>query len=358
MRRQGAEKGHLGYIPSMKAAYLNRHGGPEVLEYGDLPDLVPGPGEVVVRTRYSGLNHLDLWNRRGLPNVKYVYPFVLGADASGIVDKLGAGVSDVKEGDEVVVHPGLSCLRCPRCLSGWESLCSRYGILGETTQGTNAGQVRVPAANCFPKPAGLSFAEAAAVPLVFTTAWQMVVVRGGVKPGDLVLVHAAGSGVGSAAIQIACLHGADVIATAGEDRKLEAAKALGARYVINYRNLNFLEAVRKIARKGVDVVIDHLGRDHWENNLKATRWGGKVVVCGATSGFEATTDLRQIFYRQLQVLGSTMGSKGDFPAILTHLDAGRLKAIVGLELPLSDARRAHEALEGRGVFGKVILNMD
>ncbi len=341
----------------MKAAFINGHGGPEVVEFGELPDVSPGPGEVTVRVRYSGLNHLDLWNRRGLPNMKYVYPFILGADSAGVVDKLGAGVTDLKSGDEVVVHPGLSCLKCPKCLSGWESLCSKYGILGETTNGTNAELVKVPAANCFAKPASLSFAEAASVPLVFTTAWQMVVRRGEVKPGDLVLVQAAGSGVGSAAIQIARLFGADVIATAGDDEKCEAAKALGAKFTVNYRKENFLDAVKKISRKGVDVVIDHLGKDHWESNLKAARWGGKVVVCGATTGFEAKTDLRQIFFRQLSLLGSTMGSKGDFPAILGHLGEGRLQAAVGLELPLSEARVAHEALEARRVFGKAVLKV-
>lgn len=342
----------------MKAAYLSRHGGPEVLEVGTLRDLSPAAGEVVVNVKYSGLNHLDIWIRKGLPHLKHEYPHILGADAAGIVDKIGAGVTGWKQGDEVIVHPGIACGECKRCKSGWETLCEKgYGILGETTQGTNAEQVRVPAANLFKKPKSMTWQEAAAAPLVFTTAWQMVVRRGQVKPGDVFLVHSVGSGVGMAACQIAALHGAEVIATAGSDDKLEHAKALGAKHFINYRKQDFLAETKKISKKGVDAVIDHLGQDCWDKNLKAARWGGKVILCGATSGFAAPTDLRQIFFRQLEILGSTMGPKADFPAILEHLGAGRMKSVVGLELPLSEIRRAHERLEARGVFGKVVLQV-
>ncbi len=342
----------------MKAAYLSRHGGPEVLEIGTLTNLSPKAGEVVVNVKYSGLNHLDIWIRKGLPHLKHQYPHILGADAAGIVDKVGEGVSHWKPGDEVVVHPGISCGECERCKTGWETLCLKgYGILGETTQGTNAEQVSVPAANLFAKPKSLSFAEAAAAPLVFTTAWQMVVRRGQIRSGDVLLVHSVGSGVGMAACQIAALHGAEVIATAGSDDKLEHAKKLGARHFINYRKQDLLAEVKKISRKGVDAVIDHLGQDYWEANLKAARWGGKIILCGATSGFDASMDLRQVFFRQLEILGSTMGPKSDFPAILSHLGSGRLKAVVGLELPLAEVRRAHEALEARQVFGKAVLKV-
>lgn len=341
----------------MFAAYLNRHGGPECLETGTLPDPVAGPGMVVVKLTHSGLNHLDVWVRKGLPHLRLSYPHILGGDGAGKVARVGAGVTEWKVGDDVIVHPGLGCGECEKCRSGWESLCPKYGILGETTNGTNAQEIAVPAANLFAKPKSISFAQAAAVPLVFTTAWQMVVVRGRVSQGMKVLVHAAGSGVGMAALQIARLHGAEVIATAGDETKCRKALELGAHHAINYRCSDWTQQLRAIAKGGVDLTIDHLGAEHWARNLKALKWGGRIVVCGATSGPEAVTDLRQIFFRQLEVLGSTMGSKKDFPAILRHLSEGKLKVVVGAEFPLSEVRRAHEALEARSIFGKVVLKL-
>ncbi len=339
----------------MKASYLTSHGGAEVQTYGELPDPVAGPGEVVVRLKAAALNHLDLWVRAGIPGLKLAFPHILGGDGAGVVESLGAGVGNWKAGAEVIVHPGLSCGHCGRCQGGWESLCDQYRILGEHVSGTHAQKVKVPAANLFAKPENLNFEEAAAVPLVFTTAWQMLVRRANVQAGETVLVHAAGSGVGSAGVQIAKHLGARVIATAGSDAKLELAKSLGADETINYATGDWVAAARKLAPGGFDVVFDHLGKDFWHGNIKLLRSGGRLTLCGATSGWDAATDLRHVFYRQLQILGSTMGSKNDFPRIVELLKDRKLKAVVGKAFPLSQSRAALDFLSDRKQFGKVIL---
>lgn len=340
----------------MKAAFITGTGGPDVLEVATLDDPRPGPGEVVVRVKAAALNHLDLWVRRGLPHLKLPFPHVLGGDAAGIVDEIGAGVASVKKGDEVVVHPGLSCGKCKRCVSGWESLCRDYKILGEHVWGTHAEKVKVPAENLFAKPPKLGWREAAAAPLVFTTAWQMVVRRAKVEKGELVLVHAAGSGVGMAAIQIARLEGATVLATAGSAEKLEHARGLGAAHVFSYRDESWATAARAVVGKpGVDVVLDSVGASIWDDSLKLLSWGGRFVTCGATSGPEVKIDLRHVFFRQLQILGSTMGSKQDFPKILSLLAEGKLKVIVDRAYPLAEAPAAYAHLESRKGFGKVVL---
>jgi NADPH:quinone reductase-like Zn-dependent oxidoreductase len=343
----------------MKAAYLNGYGGPEVIQYGEIPEPpLRHETDVLVRLKFAALNHLDVWVRRGLPHLKHQFPHVLCADGAGVIEKVGRQVSSVKVGDEVIVHPGLSCGHCERCLSGWESLCSQYAILGENVNGTAAQFIAVPEANVFLKPPALTLVQAASVPLVFTTAWQMVVNRGRVKDGDTVLVHAAGSGVSCAAIQLAALFGAKVMATAGSAAKLNSAKQLGAQVVINYRNEDFLSVVKAHTNKqGVDLIIDHTGRDQWEKNIRAVRSGGKLVLCGATSGYDAKLDLRHVFFRQLDILGSTMGSKGDFPRILQLLDAKHLSPIVDRIFPLEQVADAFGYLERREQFGKVLLQI-
>jgi len=339
----------------MKAAYLNRHGDVDVIELGELPTPEPGHGEVRVKVKVAALNHLDIWVRKGLPGLKLHYPHVLGGDAAGVVDKTGAGVTRAQPGASVIVHPGLSCRACEFCLGGWESLCPEYRILGEHVSGTHAEYVVVPEANVFPVPANITFEEAAAIPLVYTTAWQMLVRRAGIQPGEKVVVHAAGSGVGSAGIQIARLFGAEVIATAGSPAKLELARQLGAHHTINYAEEDLVKAVRRFAPRGADVIFDHLGERFWDQNIRAVRSGGRLVVCGATTGHEGKTDLRHVFYRQVQILGSTMGTKGDFPTILQHVARGTLKAVIDRAFPLSEVRQAHQRIERREVMGKVLL---
>ena len=338
---------------------LRTHGGPEVIqrEAIELPD--PGPREVRVRVRAVGVNHLDVWVRRGLANLRLEYPHRLGSDIVGEIEAVGPGARGATVGQRVVVSPGTSCGVCAQCLSGSDNLCAKYHILGESTQGGTARHVNVPDVNVLPYPGDLAFTDAAAVPLVFLTAWQMVVRRGAVSAGDTVLVQAAGSGVGSAAVQIAKLFGARVIATAGTDAKCEAARALGADAAINYTTQDFVAECKKLTdRRGVDVVIEHVGGEVFEKSVAAVRWGGKIVTCGATAGFTPKLDLRHVFFKQIQILGSTMGPKGDLFRILELVREKKLSPVVGRVLSLWEAPEAHRLLEARALFGKVVLSVD
>ncbi|MEO8875853.1 MAG: zinc-binding dehydrogenase [Polyangiaceae bacterium] len=347
-----------------EAMVIRANGGPEVLtrETIDLPE--PGPRQVRVRVRAVALNHMDIWARRGLANAKYEWPHRLGADIVGEIDALGdgavgAGGSALVLGQKLVVSPGVSCGVCARCLAGDDNFCSKYKIHGENTQGGYSRHLNIPDANVLPFPGDLSFTDAAAVPLCFLTAWQMVVKRAEIGPGDTVLVQAAGSGVSSAAIQIAKLHGARIFTTAGTDEKCARAKELGADVVINYATQDFVAECKQLTgKKGVDAVIEHVGGEVFVRSILATKWGGKVVTCGATTGFSPTIDLRQIFFRQVQVLGSTMGSKGDLFRILELVAQKKLKPVVSAVLPLWSAAEAHRILEERRAFGKVVLQVD
>ena len=339
----------------MKAMVLRAHGDPEVLNFEELPDLVPGPGQVRVKVQAVAMNHLDVWVRKGMPHLKLSYPFVLGSDVAGEVDEVGPGVDGVQPGEEVLLNPGVSCGCCRQCLAGRDNLCRDYAILGEHIDGGYAEQIVVPAENLLPAPKNLSPAERAALPVTFLTAWQMLAEKAQVQPGEVVLVHAAGSGVGVAAVQIAKLFGAEVIATASSDEKLQKAKELGADHLVSSRG-DVIAAVRKLTgKRGVDVVIEHVGAATWEQSIMCSAWGGRIVTCGATSGFEAKTDLRHVFFRQIAILGSTMGSKSVMFRVLDHVAAGRLKPVVDRTLPLSEAREAHRLLEDRAQFGKIVL---
>lgn len=339
----------------MNAIVLREHGGPEVLHAEAVPTPEPGPGEVRVRVRAVALNHLDIWVRRGGPAFKLEYPHRLGSDIVGELDAVGPGAV-AKVGTKVVVQPGLSCMRCAACLGGHDNLCRRYRILGENAQGGYAEYIAVPEVNLAPYPERLDWAHAAAGILTMLTAWQMVVHKARVQPGDTVLVQGAGSGVGVAAIQIAKLYGARVIATAGSDDKVARAKALGADHGVNYATSDFVAEAKKLTdKRGVDAVIEHVGGETFAGSIKAVRTGGRVVTCGATAGFHPAIDLRHIFFRQVEVLGSTMGSKADLLAVLGHVAAGRLEPVVHTVLPLDRAAEAHRLLEERRAFGKVVL---
>lgn len=343
-------------MTTMRAIVLRRHGGPEVLEADDLPRPPPGPGQVRVAIHAVALNHLDLWVRRGGPAFHLEYPHRLGSDIVGVVEEVGPGVLDVALGSRVVVQPGLSCGTCAACLGGRDNLCRQYRILGENAQGGYAESIVVPRVNLAPYPGELPWAEAAAAILPFLTAWQMVVRKAEVGPGSLVLVHGGGSGVGVAAIQIAKLHGAQVITTVGSDDKIEPARRLGADLVINYRRDDFAEVVRAhTGKRGVDAVIEHVGGEVFERSIRAVRNGGRIVTCGATAGFTPAIDLRHVFFRQIEILGSTMGSKADLLAVLGHVAAGRLRPVVHTVLPLAAAADGHRLLEERAAFGKVVL---
>ena len=340
----------------MKAVVFKQHGGPEVLEYTDAPDPSINANEVLVEVKACALNHLDVWARGGLPGIKIPLPHILGNDVAGVVREVGELVSWVHAGDEVMLQPGVSCGHCIECLAGRDNLCRDYDMIGYRRDGGYAQLVAAPAVNVIPKPANLSWEEAAALPLVTVTAWHMLVTRAAVQPGEDVLIHAAGSGVGSLGIQIAKLRGARVIATASSDEKLAKAKELGADDVVNYTNADWLKEVKRLTnRKGVDVVFEHTGAATWPGSLASLRSNGRLVTCGATSGFAAETDLRQVFYRHVTILGSFMGSKSELLEAMKFVESGKIRAVVDQSLPLADARRAHELMEGRAQFGKLVL---
>lgn len=343
----------------MRAILMEARGGPEVLKPGEVPAPEPGPKEVRLRVKAAALNHLDIWVRKGVASPKLPLPHVLGADASGVVDAVGPGVTGFAPGDEVVVNPGLSCGHCERCLAGEDNLCSRYEILGEHRWGAYAEYLVVPEVNLVRKPQNLSFVEAAAIPLTFLTAWQMVVDKLQVRPGEEVLVMAAGSGVSVAAIQIAKLFGARVIATAGSEEKLRKAKELGADETVNYTHPDWPKEVRRLTGgKGADKVVDHTGALYFEGVIRATANGGRIAIAGASSGYEGTLPFAHVFFRQLSILGSTMGSKSRLFPILRFVEQGRLKPVVGQVLSLEEAAEGHRLLEERRVFGKVVLRVD
>src|SRR5437016_3352654 len=284
----------------MKAVVFEKHGGPEVLEYTEVPEPKAGPGEVLIEVKATSINHVDIFLRRGMPGVKVPLPKIAGSDASGIVRELGADVTGLKAGDRVTINPGISCGHCEFCAAGFGSQCATYGMVGEHTDGAYAELLKVPAHVVLPIPDAISFEQAAAAPLVFLTAWGMLVGKGNIRPGEDVLILGAGAGVGTAAIQIAKLVGCRVIVTASSDEKLEKAKALGADILINYKKEEFDKRIRDItARRGVDVVVDYIGNDTWVQSLRSARKGGRVLTCGATTGFAPQTDLRHIFYRQV-----------------------------------------------------------
>ncbi len=340
----------------MRAVRIHEHGGPEVLRVDDIPEPTAGPGEVVLKVHATSLNHLDLFVRRGMPGVKIALPRILGCDASGTIAALGPGVAGVAVGDRVLVNPGISCGHCEFCAGGEGSQCLTYTLIGEHGDGAYTERIALPARNCYPIPESLSYAEGAALPLVSLTAWRMLVTRAQVKAGEDVLILGAGAGVGTAAIQIAKACGARVIATAGTDEKLERARALGADLVVNHARESFDARVREITRKrGVDVVVDYIGRDTWARSLRSLRRGGRLVTCGATTGFDPQEDLRHIFYRQITILGSTMGSGREFRDMLRCVQNGALRPVVDRVLPLERAADAHRALEGREAFGKIVL---
>jgi NADPH:quinone reductase-like Zn-dependent oxidoreductase len=340
----------------MKAIIFNQHGGPEVLEYVDAPEPRIKANEALVEVRACALNHLDVWARGGLPGIKIPLPHILGNDIAGVIRQVGDLVDWVKPGDEVMLHPGVSCGHCAACLAGRDNMCPDYDILGYRRDGGYAELVRAPAVNVFKKPENLSWEKAAAVPLVTLTAWHMLVTRANVQPGEDVLVHAAGSGVGSMGVQIAKLRGARVIATASSDEKLAKAKELGADEVINYTSDDWPKAVRLLTdRRGVDVVFEHTGAATWPGSISALKNGGRLVTCGATSGFDARTDLRQVFYRQLSLLGSFMGSKGELLEAMKFVGSGAIGPVVDRSLPLAEARLAHELMEDRVQLGKLVL---
>ena len=339
----------------MKAVRIHQFGGPEVLTYEDIPDPQLRKDQVMVRVKACSLNHLDLWVRKGLPGVKL--PHILGSDIAGEVAEVGEYVSGYKPGQRVLVAPMHFCGHCVKCVAGLQNQCREFTVLGNAVDGGNCELIAVPVASVIPFPDSLDFNQAASVPLVFVTAWHMLVGLAGVRPGQTVLVLGASSGVGTAAIQIAKMFHCRVITTAGNDAKLEKAKALGADFGIDHYKQKISEEVRKITNKeGVDIVVEHVGAATWDESMKCLKSAGTLVTCGATTGPNVAIDLRHLFARQLRLLGSYMGTMAELHEVLGHVFAGRLKPVIDRTFPLSEIRAAHQYLEKSQMFGKVIVN--
>jgi NADPH:quinone reductase-like Zn-dependent oxidoreductase len=340
----------------MKAVRIHEFGGPEVLRYEeDAPDPILRKDQVLVRVRACAMNHLDIWVRKGLPGVKL--PHILGSDVSGEIVEVGEYVTGFKSGQRVLLAPMHFCNHCAKCTGGLQNQCAAFTVRGNGVDGGNCELVAVPAVSVIPIPETLDFNQAASVPLVFLTAWHMLVGRAGIRPGQTVLILGASSGVGIAAIQIAKMFHARVITTAGDENKLERGRALGADFGINHYTQKISEEVKKITnREGVDIVVEHVGAATWEESVKSLKPGGTLVTCGATTGVAAPIDLRFLYSRQLSILGSYMGTMGELYEVLRHVFAGRLKPVVDRTFLLKEARAAHEHMEKSQMFGKIVLN--
>jgi len=341
----------------MKAVRFHEFGGPQVLRYEDVPVPKPGPGEVLVALRAASINHLDLFTRAGgIP--KTPLPHIGGADGAGVVAANGPGATKFAEGSRVFFDPGLSDGTCENCVRGEHSLCDRWEILGEHRDGTFAQAVVIPEVNLRPIPDRLSFEEAAAFPLVFQTAWRMVVSKARVRPGETVLILGIGGGVAIAALQIAKHAGARVFVTSSSDHKLERARGLGADVAINHTRVDFSKEVWTITEKrGVDVVIESVGAATWAASVRALAKGGRLVTCGATSGPKPDEDIRRIFQKQITIYGSTMGTRHDWEQLNEELKAGALKPVIDRTYPLADAAAAQERMEAAEQFGKLVLTI-
>jgi len=325
----------------MKAVRIHEDGGPEVLRYEDAPDPEAGPGEVLVRLAAASLNHLDVWMRKGLPSVPK--PRILGADGAGTVEAVGEGVAGVAPGQEVVLNPGLE---------------DGAHIIGEHCDGTHAELIAVPAEYVHPKPAHLDLVEAAAFPLVYETAYRMLVTRARLQEGEWVLCWGVGSGVGSAAFVLAKALGARVVVTSGADEKLERALALGADAAVNHSTADVAKEVKAATKgHGIDVVVEHVGEATWRTSLSVAAHAGRIAVCGATSGPNPPAGLNRIWWKHLSILGSTMATRADFAGLLELMERTRIRPIVDRVFPLAEAADAHRYLEEQRQFGKVMLRI-
>lgn len=340
----------------MKAVFFRKHGGPDVLEYGDFEDPVLEPGRALIDVKATSLNHLDIFVRRGIPGV--TLPHIPGSDAAGVIAAVGKGVAGLSAGDRVLVNPTFSCGACDACRRDEPSLCRAFKILGEQVRGACCQRISVPAVNAIPIPDGFSFTDAAAVPLVFVTAWRMLITRGRLRPGETVLVLGAAAGVGTACIQIAKTAGARVIACAAGKEKLDLCAELGADVLVDYSKEDFVKRAREeTGKRGVDVCVDYVGADTWPKSVRSLASGGRLLTCGAASGHDAQTDLRHVFFRQLEVIGSTMGSRSELTAALKLIYEGRMRSVVGRIVDLPDTQEAHRLMEERKVLGKIVIKV-
>ncbi|HEV8641693.1 MAG TPA: zinc-binding dehydrogenase [Methylomirabilota bacterium] len=342
----------------MKALAFNEFGGPDKLRLQDVPDPKIGPDEALIRVRACALNHLDIFVREGIPALKTPLPFWTGCDIAGDIAEVGAAVAGVKAGDRVVVNPNVTCGRCEFCIQGEDSLCVRYGIVGEHVPGGMAELVKVRGDNVLKLPDRISYEDAASFVLTNMTAWRMVVTQGQVRAGQDVLILGVGGGVSSTAVQIAKLCGARVFVTSSSDAKLERARQLGADVGINYAKEDWAKVVfDKTGRRGVDLVIENVGASTWKQSLRSVRKGGRLVTCGATTGPIGETDIRIVFWNQIHIIGSTMANRREFNEVLRLFCDGKLRAIVDEVVPLKDGAAAQQRLAEGKQFGKIVLRV-
>ena len=349
----------------MRALVIRGHGDVSQLAIADVPaPTVSRPSDVLVGLKAAALNHLDLWTLRGLPGLALSFPHVLGADGAGVVVDVGSDVRSVRPGDQVLINPGISCYRCVECARGEQSLCESYGLLGEHLPGTFAEYIVVPEQNlsALPVLAGgetpISWAEAAAFPLVTLTAWRMLVTRAAVRPGETVLIWGVGGGVSLAALRIAKLCGARVIVTSSSATKLAAARSLGADVTIDHATQDVVAEVRALTgKRGVDVIVENVGAATWERSLRMLARYGRLVTCGATTGPKVEVDVRRLFWYQWNIMGSTMGSAEEFRQIVTLLGQGRLRPVIDSSFPLERGAQALERLSRAEQFGKIVVEM-
>ncbi len=342
----------------MKAAIIREYGAVEKIEVADVPVPEPAAGEAAVRVRAAALNHLDIWVRKGSKGGSLDHPLILGSDAAGVVSEVGGGVGNVKPGDEVILNPGLSCGQCEFCRRGEQSTCPDFGLVGLSRPGTFAEMVAVPAGNLAAKPEYLSFAEAAALSLDHVTAWRMLFTRAELRPGETVLIHGIGGGVAMAGLQFAVMTGAETIVTSSSDEKLAKATDVGAHYIVNYHESDVAETVMDLTGgRGVDVCLDSVGAATWPVDFAVVRRGGRIVLCGITTGAEAAADLQKIYWNQVSVLGSTMGSDEDYRCMVEMVRASELRPVVDAVFPLEQVREATARMEEGEQCGKIALTV-
>ncbi len=338
---------------------MHGYGGVEQLFYEDAEEpRLTQPDEAIVKLSAASLNHIDIWNRLGATGIAIQPPHILGADGAGVVLEVGKEVQNLKAGDAVCLYPATGCGRCEFCLGGRDVMCIHLRVLGERLEGTYAEYVKLPAANCFSIPAGLTFEEAAAFPLVFLTLWRMLITNAQLKPGETLLIIGIGGGVASAALQVAQHIGAHVIVTSSSDKKLERAQRLGADHGINHLKKDIVQEVNRLTgKRGVDVVVDSVAGEVWQKSLAALARGGRLVTCGATAGGQPTDDLTAICSKQLKIYGSTLGSREEFRQLLSFMAIKKIKPIVDSVFSLREAAAAQRYLEEARQFGKVVLQI-